>query len=368
MYNIPAPVTIAQSAEVFSENVLKKQTATTAITFVLPFSLSERGENALISRKGKADAGFVELAMSLGSLARNFRDIHTFQIILIVPTRQLAEVKAFIRRFKARLDITLFDESYLLGMDSSLLPDAPSGLTGWYLQQVLKLLASYLVATDFYVTLDSDVVLVRNCAIYDLIRNGRSFVNVETLKDYQNLYTDQFSEHEYSVKARRYASAERLLQYPPTDSISDSFFNETPVILHTKSVRDLLVRLDKVFGGNTLCKLMRTDGWTEYALYFSFMRHENRLDEYHTRSPMDFVVDLAGSAYQKSKHYRNPRNYTVDAICLNESTRGRFFLVFQSWIDPAEWIKPFYDSKIDFYRALATKLGLQEVLDYYAEL
>ena len=48
---------------------------------------------------------------------------------------------------------------------------------GWYRQQLIKLAAANLVNTEFFLTLDADVILCKPLRLENLVRSGRALLH-----------------------------------------------------------------------------------------------------------------------------------------------------------------------------------------------
>ena len=92
---------------------------------------------------------------------------------------------------------------------------------GWRAQQILKLAASQIVGSDFYLTLDADCLLVRSVSREALVRNERGRV------DYNNP----------NHRADWYQESSRMLGLPRTVPARD--VSVTPFLLHTETAAAL---------------------------------------------------------------------------------------------------------------------------------
>jgi hypothetical protein len=146
-------------------------------------------------------------------------------------------------------------------------------LAGWYQQQRIKLAAHRLVESDFYLTLDADVLCTRAVtAEEDLFRDGRALC----------------VHHEMAHPAW-YRTAGWILGLPALESE----YGVTPVLLHAASVGDLVGCLEA--RGRDLGRWI---GWSEYALYFTFLEGTGRLDALYERVDFgDWFGPCAWSAW-----------------------------------------------------------------------
>jgi hypothetical protein len=94
-----------------------------------------------------------------------------------------------------------------------------------------------ILSSDFYMTLDSDVVFTQPFVPSDLISNGRSIVNTQTAADFMRLFTDQMADDSASIRLGRDLRAQDLLQMKRTEPW---FYGETPVVLSVPLVLELV--------------------------------------------------------------------------------------------------------------------------------
>ena len=167
-------------------------------------------------------------------------------------------------------------------------------LKGWYRQQLVKLAIADVVETEFYITLDADVVATRPIEYASLIIDGRSVCRVYAL----DLHPDW------------YQSSRKVLGLTPKRSgISH---NVTPALLHRDAVRALAKHLEaratesrNLFASwssrlrgalaafSNLAEHDRSSWrwylashapWTEYALYYTFLEATDQFDHWHIDS------------------------------------------------------------------------------------
>jgi hypothetical protein len=162
---------------------------------------------------------------------------------------------------------------------------------GWYRQQIVKLEASRWVGSDFYLTLDADVLATRRVDLNALTASGKSPCHV----DHADLHP------------KWYAAAQDLVGKPlPRQGISH---NVTPAILQRDAVRGLLQHLERRWlerdfcsglrglkqrlarayarmdpaaeGGGARSLLCASRPWSEYSLYYSFLEANGDFERTH---------------------------------------------------------------------------------------
>lgn len=165
-------------------------------------------------------------------------------------------------------------------------------LKGWYRQQLVKLAIAEHVESDFYITLDADVVATRALRSESIIVDGRGLCRVYPL----DLHPDWY---------RRSAAVLGLV--PKRVGISH---NVTPALLNRHAVRELSEHLSRQaqkrdgsrlsfralkqrfhdarlrhvgrgdFAAWRLC-LAANAPWTEYALYYTYLESTGDFERWH---------------------------------------------------------------------------------------
>ena len=193
-------------------------------------------------------------------------------------------------------------------------------LAGWYVQQLLKLAIAERIETEFYLTLDADVLCIKPTQYDDLIKEGRALVTTEPYDAHPDWYVD----------AQRILGCQR----------SGVNYGVTPSILNRNGVLALCRHIESRFIGNWRTALIRNTPWTEYTLYHTFLEGEGLWDRYHINGGSDAVYDTYSSLWSKSDNWN-----ITDALAGNAR-----FIVIQSTTgipveDILERIETFYKEK-----------------------
>eukprot|EP00903_Cladosiphon_okamuranus_P020406 g18726.t1 len=156
---------------------------------------------------------------------------------------------------------------------------------GWYpyfLQMILKLLASRLVRTPFYLTLDADVLCTKDgLSEEDLLPQGKG----------------NYVPEGRDVHPTWWLYAARTLGVEETPQ--DGGFGVTPAVLSARGVELVLERLRTMHGSATFLHRI-LDGssaepgggwWTEYTLYRQALDHLGVFDLLHTVGPTKLLGD-----------------------------------------------------------------------------
>jgi hypothetical protein len=182
----------------------------------------------------------------------------------------------------------------------------PPGV-GWWTQQILKLAASQIVGSDFYLTLDADCLLVRNVSREALVRNERGRVGY----------------HSHNRHLNWYHASSRMLGLPKT--IPMRSVSVTPFLLHTKTTAALaehtatLAHERKVTSWQKM--LLNRLGWTEYTLYHLFSLAKGLWDAHHELESSRLIGPSVW--FKRDAETWNPSE-------AFEGERKFFFIVIQS--------------------------------------
>jgi glycosyltransferase involved in cell wall biosynthesis len=270
-----------------------------SLSFVLPVALSDTG------RPGN-DLDRIKLVLESFVRCFNINDIGTF--LIITRPQDMKIVSGCLGSTGFAEFIDLVDETMVcpeLSGDPDTFHDFPTHNKGWFRQQLLKLGAAKRVSSKFYMTLDSDVVFTRPFRASDLIRCGRSVINTQTAADFRLLFTDEMAEESIRIRVDRDRRAEHLLG---VRRIENCFYGETPVVLSTSVVLDLLAYIESHHQESWCGWLVKNTPWTEYSLYFTFAEGLNLFDRFHIRGGFNSVLRMSDSLWYPAHDYRSPRS------------------------------------------------------------
>jgi len=158
-------------------------------------------------------------------------------------------------------------------------------LTGWFVQQVVKMAIAEKVKTPFYMAFDADVICTRKVRYSDLVRNGRAITRV-IATDIRPQWPEWY-----------YARAEHLLGFNRsglTHGVTPSILSREAMLqLHdylSARVSPLLRTVAKLLPDQSplraiMCSwrsyLLRNFPWTEYTLYHTFLEAAGLWKKYH---------------------------------------------------------------------------------------
>lgn len=178
------------------------------------------------------------LSVLMRSLAKFFVLEDLDMLLIVTPdTDQVSTLLAEIAKLAGSPSVDALQKKTVVAADKELAPEVfgreARGLnhvSGYTKQQVMKLAAAARVRTEWYLTLDADVICVRRTGYDDLIRDGRALVNMTPLGRHRDWHED----------------ADRLLGTWLAHEHDDEqlVLGVTPSLLHTESVRQLGTRLE----------------------------------------------------------------------------------------------------------------------------
>ena len=311
------------------------------LSFVLP-----------VSRHSRDGADLERMRILLTSFLQFFDLDDLGRFFVVVPREEAGLVRDIVKELCA-------DERFLVVSELDICPELANArdLGGWEKQQLLKLAISERVETSHYVTLDADVICVRNFDASSLIVAGRALCGVETMGDYLTLYTHEFAIRERGLKQERVVRTQFVLETPRPSRYVGRFYSETPVLLETSVVRSLTAHIAEHGRKSWTEELIKSPGWTEYALYFQYLESAGLLEAVHFPSNRNAVLRLDRSLWhppscypQKGDTKREDWDGALieewDAASAFQPHGDGFFVVLQSYLKvPAEkiWekIKPY---------------------------
>jgi hypothetical protein len=162
---------------------------------------------------------------------------------------------------------------------------------GWFVQQLVKMAVAPSVETDFYMTLDADVVCVKPVKFDALVRDGRGVTNT-TNEDWHGEW---------------YGWSEKVLGMKRsgiTHGVTPALFNRTAMLrLHeylsgrtSRAIRAIGRMAPTHSAFETVCLswrayLLRNIPWTEYGLYNTFLENTNQFERFHFAGGVNAIYD-----------------------------------------------------------------------------
>lgn len=224
---------------------------TPSLSAILPLKVTGRhyGEN------------FARLDQLLSSLRHHVVPKTLDRIVIVSPGKEGRLTRRFAEGWSdLRLEV-VDEEDYFPAFGRHQLPWQ---VRPWQRQQIIKLNAPALVNSDFVLTLDPDVLALREVSTAALIPQGRALLEPESRQIHQRWWID--SADVLAVPAH--------LERPG--------MHVTPAILSTAVLARLQSRIEEVSGRNWMDTLLTTySEWTEYSLYLLAAESSGLLSTYH---------------------------------------------------------------------------------------
>lgn len=162
-------------------------------------------------------------------------------------------------------------------------------IDGYVLQMAIKLFVANIVETQFYVTLDADIILLRSFEYQDIIISVRNDTGEIIME--RGLYENEPRE----VHANWWVHSSRLLKLTGVDDqivgTADGGFGVTPAILSVWGSHIVLDRLRTIYGKDmlekTLLENFNNNIWTEYTSYALLLHDYGAFDTLHVEQNMD---------------------------------------------------------------------------------
>jgi hypothetical protein len=203
------------------------------------------------------------------SMQRFFHDLATCWIVTPPDDAELIARSITDERFKVISETELIPELTTHRGFLRRIGKATQAGVGWFIQQVIKLAIAKRVETPFYLTLDSDVLCVRDAYYKDLVQENRALTVIGEGDPHPGWYW----------------WTEKVLKMPR----SGRSHAVTPVVLSVEAVGKLYEYLrSRIKPGKEISvegHLIRRLPWTEYSLYFTYLENAGLFDQYH------FVAD-----------------------------------------------------------------------------
>jgi hypothetical protein len=256
----------------------------------------------------------------VSSLCKHFIDLNTCWVL--VRDTEFEELNRRIRlpRFRVVRESEILPE---LSAYRQLPRRYSRRITGWYVQQLLKLAIAEHIQTNFYLTLDADVICMRPVSYHDLVPSDRAIV-----KTSRN-----------DVHAEWYAWAERVLgcrRSGLTHGVTPAVFNREAVLKLQAFLAgrvSLPFRiLQQILGDGPWADftaswrsfLIRAIPWTEYALYHTFLESRGLALHYHDYRGDQVIYDSGASVWSQE----DLRTWSIKPL-----VDGSYFIVLQSNTD-----------------------------------
>ena len=190
---------------------------------------------------------------------------------------------------------------------------------GWFKQQLIKLLVASKVLTRHYLIVDSDMYLTQRLEYTDLFHNGRIKYNYEP---WQTENSKQFSQNSKWWEG----SCDVLGEDVSGLFGQEKLMSVTPEVLITDLVAGLIGELEHRHGFSNWEKIVCDKKFTEFTLYWLYIRKKGLEDLYTTEGFPLWKHDL-------DRNILHPEHISVENITRSFTERGSFFGVIQGYLD-----------------------------------
>jgi hypothetical protein len=244
----------------------------------------------------------------LRSLERRFERLGTLWVVC--PDGQAAAIEAALAPLKPSQELRVEREGQLVP-ELALAPR----LRGWFRQQLIKLAIHERVESDFYLTLDADVICTRRVAPECLAPDGLGLCHVIP----RDLHADWYRGSEAvlglsnALRGGLHAVTPAVLNRHAVAELAEYLETRADRGRFARGLRGLRQRLlflrarrgqDARF---SRWRLLLTAGapWTEYALYYTFLEATGRFERFHRYSAA-CIYDV-----ERSVWYADRRDFGV---------------------------------------------------------
>ena len=181
------------------------------------------------------------------------------EILIVVTAREEAQIREKLSIW-SDLPLTIINEDDLAPAFSRF-----GCVNGWLKQQIIKLGVADFISTEYFLTLDPDVILCKPMTATDIFVNGKAILEPELRRDH----------------ASWWVGSARMLGIPY--DLERPGMSVTPAILSRTVCRRLHDDLRERYRCDWIVALLNGSSlaWTEYTLYYLTAERHGLLDIYH---------------------------------------------------------------------------------------
>jgi hypothetical protein len=214
-------------------------------------------------------------------------------------------IKNYISKFNKNLKLNIIIENEIIRDTNTFLK-----LSNWKRQQILKLEIAKILKTKLYITLDSDLFLIKKCSINDFFIDSKIIYNISNFNIHTNWWIDSCKILKYNI-------------------IEDKCtFDVTPSIIITNVVLELLDFLN--INDYTIFLYESNKNWTEYTLYWLYVINNDYEKLYINNNTRN--ANLYGFAIWNGNTYYDYDIKTIYDKIINENDKynKNYFSLIQS--------------------------------------
>lgn len=236
------------------------------------------------------------------------------EIFVVVPTRERRQAEALRAQWPSLPLVVLCEEDVL----PALRRPALASSAGWYRQQVIKLAAANLSTTEFFLTLDSDVVLAKPLRSEDIVRDGKALLQPGARDRHPRWWCG--SGAVLGIAADLAAPGMAVTPAILSRTVCQRMFEHLEH-RHGRAWADVLLQrsLD-----HWLTRRARNN-WSEYSLYYLTAEHFRLLERYHYPADGHTQLHCRDSVWSK----RQFSGWTPQP-CFDRAGSGLFFVIQSS--------------------------------------
>jgi glycosyltransferase involved in cell wall biosynthesis len=238
----------------------------------------------------------------------NFDDI---QILILTPTEDLKIIQTVVLSCLIKDNITIITDETISSLDRQ------KNTTGWFRQQVYKLLVCRYIKTPFYLVLDSDNFAIQKISVGDLIKDNKAMLQLQDNPDgFQNI-----------------KDVCKIIQSDCPTSRNFSVMTVTPAILSTDIVKSLVNKIESSYCNkdysvdqylyDQISDHKKEDGFvTEYMLYYMYAVNTGMLWNKHFPGKLVGEYNMNNVWYPQQIFEWNPKNVFSGSgfFCVYQST------------------------------------------------
>lgn len=240
----------------------------------------------------------------LPSFDKFWTEKESLEFLIIVPAAEKNIVEERLKNF------TSFKIQYI--SDEEILPNY-NGANNWYKQQVIKLVASKIVQTEFYITLDADLMLVKPTSLGDLFLNGKPVYQQEQVAKHPDWWL----------------ASKKVLKSNIMFDLTTVMIGVTPEILYTDLPKNLLIEISLRNSVDDPIKYLLTISetlpWSEYTLYWLYLLEKYKVEDKYVIQNSNFY-----SGFWVDSDFESSRVKSIRSALNNPTIR---FIIIQSTLD-----------------------------------
>jgi hypothetical protein len=174
-----------------------------------------------------------------------------------------------------------------------------SSQLGWYVQQLIKMAIATTIETDFYLTLDADVICLKPVRYSDLVHNGRAVTNTTN----EDWHPDWYRCAERVLGLRRsgitHGVTPAVLSKKAMIHLHDYLQAKSNILFKIVSRTVIRDSRSEHLLRSWRSYLLRNIPWTEYSLYNTYLEATELFDEFHFRGGPYAIYDTYNSVWDK---------------------------------------------------------------------